>query len=126
MSKTVILIDDDQDDLDLMKETIRKIDESIFCISFIYPEEALRVVNRELVIVPNFIFIDINMRGLTGDKLLKEFRKNKALDNAVITMFSTSMPSTVAQALKDSGADFTFQKPSRVTEYPKVIAPILV
>ncbi|HYG01400.1 MAG TPA: response regulator [Chryseosolibacter sp.] len=126
MSKTVILIDDDQDDLDLMKETITKIDPAIFCISFIYPDEALRVVNRELAFIPDYIFIDINMRRLTGDKLLKEFRTNKALDNVVITMFSTSMPSTVSQALKDSGADFTFQKPSKVNEYPKVLSSILL
>lgn len=44
MARTVILIDDDQEDLDLMKQAIHTVDSSLLCLSFIYPEEALRVL----------------------------------------------------------------------------------
>ena len=125
MAKSVILIDDDQDDLDIMKETIKEIDESILCLSFIYPDEALRVVSNELIFIPNFIFIDINMPVVTGDKLLKEFRRLSILEKSIITMFSTSMPPSVSQALHEIGANHTFQKPSKVADYQVILSKIL-
>jgi hypothetical protein len=59
VAKTIILIDDDQDDLDIMEETIKSIDDQILCISFIYPEEAIRVVSKELISMSQF-------RGMRG------------------------------------------------------------
>lgn len=125
MAKTVILIDDDQDVLDILKESVKRIDSAILCISFIYPEEAIRVVSAELISIPNFIFIDINMPRITGDMVLKEFRKIKELNNSVITMLSTAMPGTVALALRASGANFTFQKPIKIEDYIKLLKTIL-
>jgi CheY-like chemotaxis protein len=124
VAKTVILIDDDQDDLDLMRETIKEMDRSILCISFIYPEEALRVVTDELIFAPNYIFIDINMPVITGDKLLREFRKVLSLNSSVITMFSTSMPQPVSQALIDSGASYTFEKPNNISDLRKILTRV--
>ena len=123
MPKTAILIDDDQDDLELLKETIKGIDNTVLCRSFIYSEEALRVVSAK-VFTPNYIFIDINMPGLSGDKLLKRFRENNDLDDTVITILSTSIPETVSQSLKAAGANYTFQKPSKVKEYEAIIRQI--
>lgn len=124
MAKTIILIDDDQDDLDIMRGAIKQLDDSALCISFVYPEEAVRVVTNELIFIPNFVFIDINMPGLTGDKVLQEFRKNKMLNNAIITMFSTSLPSSVAEVLQKKGANFTFEKPTKAKDYYQVISDI--
>ena len=64
MAKTVLIIDDDQDDLDIMKQAIQSIDPDLFCLSFIYPEEALKIIlGDEFVVTPDYIFIDINMPG---------------------------------------------------------------
>lgn len=126
MAKTVILIDDDQDDLDIMKQAIEAVDTSLSCLSFVYPEEALRVLlNKNLVVLPDFIFIDINMPGITGDKCLKTLRKEKEFDSIVITLYSTSMPETVAEALKSAGANFVFEKPVRLRGYVEVLKDII-
>ena len=125
MPATVIIIDDDQDDLDIMNESIKAIDRSIACLTFKYPDEALKVVSQELVLAPDYMFIDINMPVITGDLLLKEFRKYPELDSAIITMFSTSIPATVTKLLKDSGANFTFQKPNRVEDYKAILSQII-
>lgn len=126
MARTVFIIDDDQDDLDIMKQAIMNVDESLLCLSFIYPEEALRVLlSKELVVYPDFIFIDINMPGITGDKCLKLIRSRKELDNIIITLYSTSMPDTVAEALKFLGANFVFEKPVRVKAYSHILENIV-
>ena len=127
MGKTIVLIDDDQEDLDLMKQAIEMVDSSLLCLSFLYPEEALRILlRRELVVVPDFVFIDINMPGITGDKCLKALRREKEFENMVIALYSTSMPETVADALKSTGANFVFEKPVRLKGYVEILTRIIV
>ena len=126
MSRTVVIIDDDQDDLEIMKLTIQSIDPGIFCLCFIYPEEALRVIlGKEFVVTPDFIFIDINMPGLSGDKCLKAIRADNSVAKTVITMYSTSMPETVAEALKTNGANHVFEKPVKLKAYAEILSRIL-
>ena len=127
MQKMVILIDDDQDDLDIMKQAIKNIDPSLFCLSFAYPEEALRLIlSKEFVVTPDFIFIDINMPGLSGAKCLKAIRASKGVENVIITLYSTSMPDTVAEALKASGANHVFEKPVKIKSYTEILSKILL
>lgn len=126
MAKTVVLIDDDQEDLDIMKHAIREVDVSLLCLSFLYPEEALRVLIRgQLVVLPDYIFIDINMPGISGDKCLKALRQEKEFDDIVITLYSTSMPEPVADALKTAGANFVFEKPVRLKTYVDILKSII-
>lgn len=126
MAKSVILIDHDPEDLDILKEVISSIDPAIVCISFIYPDEAVRVLlSREPVVVPDLIFIDINMPGVTGDKCLKALRKDIMFDNVLIAMYSTSMPEAVSDALKLLGANYTFEKPVRMARYTEIIEDVL-
>ena len=126
MAKTVIIIDDDQDDLDMMKQAIKSVDPELLCISFIYAEEALRLLlSKELVVLPDFIFIDINMPGITGDKCLKALRIRAEFNEIAITLYSTSMPEPVAEALKTAGADFVFEKPVRLKTYSEILKKIL-
>ena len=125
MAKTIILIDDDPDDLFLLKESIGKIDPTLLCISFIYAEEAVELLSRELLVLPEYIFIDINMPKKTGTECLVDLRKNGELKNVPIIMCSTSMPETVSRNLLSLGANFTFQKPFTVNEYLITLRKIL-
>lgn len=127
MQRTVILIDDDQEDLDIMKQAIEEVDSSLLCLSFIYPEEALRVLlGKQLVVLPDYVFIDINMPGITGDKCLKALRRQNEFNDLVIALYSTSMPETVAEALKADGADFVFKKPVRIKGYVDILRNIII
>lgn len=126
MAGTIILIDDDPDDLEMIKQAISAVDAGIVCISFIYPDEALRVLlTRELVVIPDLIFIDINMPGLTGDKCLRAIRKDRSFDRVFIAMYSTSMPDTVSEALRNLGANFAFEKPVRMARYSQIVGEIV-
>jgi CheY-like chemotaxis protein len=124
MAVTVWIVDDDQEDLDFMKEMIGEIDPEIECIAIEYPEEAIRITS-EALIPPNFMFIDINMPKMTGDLVLKEIRKNKKFDNTIITMLSTTIPASVEEILKACGANYTVEKPAKVDEFREVLTKIL-
>ncbi len=109
-----------------MKEAISSVDPSMICLSFIYPEEAVKaLLGTELLVQPDFIFIDINMPVLTGEKCLKLLRAEERFDKMVITMCSTSMPEHVAAMLKRAGANYVFEKPVRLAVYDQILRNIL-
>ena len=124
MAKTVILIDDDQDDLDILKEALSSIDPSLRYISFIYPLEAIRVITNELIMIPDYIITDINMPGMTGDQLVKEFRQHEEFNKTVIAVFSTAMSEDLANRLKSLGANFTLKKPNSIDAFKPLLEPI--
>ena len=125
MPKTVVLIDDDSDDLDVLKEALLLVDSTMHCISFIYAEEAIRLLSKELILLPDYIFLDINMAKMSGGECLKELRKLQEFKTTPIIMCSTSMPDAVARQLIRDGATYTFQKPYAMRSYVQILEGIL-
>ena len=124
VATTVVIVDDDQEDLEFMKEMVGDIDPDIKCIAIEYPEEVIRITS-EALIPPNFMFIDINMPIMTGDVVLREIRKNKKFDETIITMVSTTIPTSVEKILMEWGANYTVKKPAKVDEFREVLTKIL-
>jgi CheY-like chemotaxis protein len=125
MPKTVVLIDDDSDDLEIMKDALTQVDASLLCISFVYPDEAIRLLSKELILLPDFIFIDINIPRISGPECLSRLREIHEFKEVPIIMYSTSMPERVAQSLRKNGANFTFQKPFEFNDYVRILERII-
>lgn len=123
----IVLIDDDAEDIEFMKLAIHGLLPNAECQVFLYPDEAWKTISsmnaNEL---PDHIFIDINMPGFTGDRLLKKIRKKSDLNEVKISLYSTSIPEEVSEALRAEGADFVFQKPTRIKDYLDTLKPILL
>jgi CheY-like chemotaxis protein len=125
MAQTIILIDDDQDDLDFMKDAIEQIDKSMVSVGYINPEVAINAIIQKINGIPDYVFIDINMTPFTGDKCLKELRQIPELKNTKIAMFSTCISKPFAKKLIESGANFTFEKPCQYEGYRNVLKQVL-
>jgi CheY-like chemotaxis protein len=125
MRKTVVVIDDDMDDLDMMKESLAQIDSTIDCISFDVPEEAIRLLGKERAVQPDCIFIDLNMPRIGGAECLKRLRNVPGLHETPIIICSTSMPVNVSDELIKHGATATFRKPYAVGEYHIILQNII-
>lgn len=125
MTKTVVLVDDDQDDLDIMKEAIAAVDPTIPCICYMSAIDAVRALSNEATSKPDFVFTDINMPGMNGERLVEELRKQPAFGRTVITVLSTTMPDHMRARLSSMGANFTFQKPVHIKDYHTLLKNIL-
>lgn len=125
MSETIVLIDDDKDDLDLLREAIHTHYPTMNCISFLQPKEAMRVVCTELVVVPQYIFIDINMPEMRGTECVKAFRSNHDFDKTTIAVISTGVNEHAVQEMIDIGANFVFRKPNLFNGYEPILRQVL-
>jgi CheY-like chemotaxis protein len=125
MARTIVLIDDDPDDLDIMKETIEKVAPSTQCISFLYPDEAIRVITTELIVVPDYIIIDMNMPRKTGLECLRELRAQEEFDEIPIIIYSTTISTSVKETLMKAGATHVFQKPAKYEAWNVILHKVM-
>ena len=125
MAKLAVLIDNDQDDLDFMKEALQHVDPGVLCSCFVYPDEAIGALSKGQSLPPDYIFVDINMPRKSGIECLEDLRKIKALNHVPIIVCSTSMSDKVSTQLLEQGANFTFQKPFSMGEYVVILKRIM-
>lgn len=123
--KTVFVIDDDPDDLQFMRDALNRVDSSILYVGFLYPEEAIELLTKELAVMPDYIFIDMNMPKMTGEDCLFRLRKDNKFSTTPIVLYSTSMPKEVSENLLKAGANYTFGKPNTENGYQVVLESII-
>lgn len=123
--KTVFLIDDDPEDLQFMTDALKRVDSTLVHVSFLYPEEAVKRLTNELIALPDYIFIDLNMPKIPGEECLRQLRKTNKLSKIPIILYSTSMPKEVSERLVNAGASFTFAKPNTEDEYTGILESII-
>jgi CheY-like chemotaxis protein len=123
--KKVVLIDDDADELDLLREAIDRFYGPVECLSFEDPEAALKSIMEHIESPPDVIFIDINMPKLTGDMCLQVIRTELRLETVIIAIMSTTMEPENTLFLIRKGADFAFKKPYETEGYRQVVSKVL-
>lgn len=121
----VILIENDAAELNMMKHAMESVDESIQCISFLYADEVMPALTRELKHIPDYIFLDVEMPRKSIADLLAELCPLKAEHPSKIVVFGPVMPKRVAYAYRVMGANYAFQKPSTSSGYREIFARIL-
>ncbi len=124
MTNTVILIDDDQDDLEILQESILAANPQMKCLAFTDAEEALSFICDDLIIVPGYVFTDINMPTMTGEQVVAQLRGSVVLEAAVICVVSTSIQDGVKKKLTGLGANHVFQKPANFKGYVSMLEHI--
>lgn len=119
----VLAVDDDSDDLEFFFEAVRKIDDSIIVLKASNGHEALDVLENH-ILLPDFIFLDINMPMMDGDACLRQIRQNDKLKDLRVVMYSTSNNNKEIAKYKSMGAGFLV-KPHQFSKLVKSLSVIL-
>lgn len=120
--KTVLLIDDDHDEYELISETLKRYNMNIECHHTTSCAEAMEFVNKRL---PNWIFLDVNLPRINGFECLRQLKDSFTGMNVPIYFFSTSTPHDVQEQVTLIGAADWIQKPRNAAEYLRVYEEIL-
>lgn len=108
-----MLIDDDADDLEFFSLAIKRINEQVHYIAFTDGMEALRKLSEEESILPDFIFLDLNMPRVPGKQLLVEMKKLHHLSGVPVIIYSTSSETHDMEETRHLGAvDYVVKAPS--------------
>jgi CheY-like chemotaxis protein len=112
LPKVVLFIDDDADDRAIFGEATSLIDPSIQRLYATNGLEALQLLEQENALIPDLIFLDINMPVMNGMECLVELKKIEALQQTPIIICSTSIYPDNQQQFEALGADFYLVKPN--------------
>ncbi|HEY3486804.1 MAG TPA: response regulator [Gammaproteobacteria bacterium] len=90
----ILLIEDNDDHVELIKQTLedKRIANSI--VHFDNAEEALTYLNKEGIYsytgTPGMVLLDLNLPGMSGHDLLKKIKENEELKSIPVVILTTS------------------------------------
>ncbi len=122
MKKVILIIDDDEDDRYFFGEAVQEVDKTSSIICCENGEDALNLLKKEDTKLPDYIFLDINMPGISGKNCLIELKKLEKLTKTPVFMYSTSSQKKDDTEFKKLGAAHYFTKPCHYTEIKQIIS----
>jgi DNA-binding NtrC family response regulator len=108
---TILMVDDDADDRKLFAEAAKEVDEDISCITLPGGQEALAWLRDPANPLPDYIFLDLRMPGLSGQQCLVEIKKDSRLAPIPVVVYTTSRDVRESIELKRLGAAHFMSKP---------------
>lgn len=118
--RTLMIIDDDRDDIYFFIKAVKKLEEQFECVSVENGAKALEQLYNQNNL-PDFIFLDLNMPCMNGHSCINELKKSTKLKHIPVIIYSTSSSPAEKQALKNSGAAYYLSKPLDVIMLPGLI-----
>lgn len=124
MHKVIFLIDDDIDDQEFFVEAVKEVDPNIVCHLASSCDEGLELLNKSSVL-PDYIFLDLNMPKVDGKKCLLELKKNARVKDIPVIIYSTSSLKKDIDETKAMGAVHFLTKPAAFRELCEAIENVL-
>ena len=123
--REILLIDDDEDDQEIFNLALDQVSPNLNCQSINDASLALQKLEDQ-EIIPDVIFLDLNMPIMNGQQFLKEIKQRKQLKHIPVIIFSTSYHQATIDLTKEMGARDFVTKPGTVDELVKILKPILL
>ena len=121
----ITLADDDEDDRMFFTDAFREIKIKTRVNTFNDGVELMDFLNKEHSILPQVLFLDINMPRKNGIECLLEIKKNKRFDDMAIAMYSTSSSEEHIEETFVNGANSYIKKPSDFATLKKILADVV-
>lgn len=122
---SILYIDDDADDREIFKEAMSVVDAGIICSMAGDGSEGFLVLEG-LTIVPDFIFVDVNMPGVGGKQFLGEVKRIRKWSSIPIVMYSTTSHESEMKEYLKLGAFSVLVKPGSFDEVCKLISSVIM
>ncbi len=121
----IALADDDDDDRLFFQEAIDVVSIRTKLSLFKNGQELMDYLNLPNVIVPNLVFLDLNMPVKNGMQCLREIRANPRLKNVSIAIYSTSSSEKDIEETFVNGANIYINKPNNFQDLREVVEKVL-
>ncbi len=122
--RSILLIDDDEDDREFFLEAIEEYNPEIRCIEARNGQEGLDFLNAEKI-RPDIIFLDLNMPLMNGRQFLLEIKKIDHLKHIPIVILTTSSDNKTIQDCLAIGASYFITKPDKFSLWVTTISDYL-
>ncbi|MES2681574.1 MAG: response regulator [Bacteroidota bacterium] len=119
------LIDDDHEDQEIFKIALNEIDKSYECIVARDPIEAMSILNNNINLNADLIFLDLNMPRMNGKEGIREIKKDPRMQQTPVYFYSTHNDEKDVAEVKQLGAAGFIKKPSSINELSQILKKII-
>lgn len=121
----IILADDDEDDRLFFTEAFDELKISTKVYTFNDGVELMDFLNEDNAILPDVLFLDLNMPRKSGKECLNELRSNEKFNNIAIAIYSTSSSEEDIEDTFVDGANIYIKKPNDFTVLKKILLDVV-
>ena len=123
LSRKILIVDDDYDDCELLKESLstKGITE---CIIVQSAEDALKKLD-ELESLPDLIVLDLHMPKTGGVEFLTTLKNHSRFKDIDVIIYSSSVLTVHKKEVLAIGAKEFIQKPIEVKEFEEIVEKML-
>jgi CheY-like chemotaxis protein len=121
----IILADDDEDDRLFFTDAFGELKINTKVNTFNDGVELMNYLNQPDAILPNVLFLDLNMPRKNGIECLDEIKKDNRFDDIAIAIFSTSSSEEHVEETFIRGANIYIKKPSDFATLKKVLSDVV-
>lgn len=118
---SILLADDDTDDCAFFEEALGDIVLTTHFTAVHDGEQLMQHLLKDTVVLPDIIFLDLNMPRKNGFECLLEIKQHPSLKLLPIIILSTSFEQEVVNLLQHNGAHYFIRKPSQFSKFKKII-----
>jgi CheY-like chemotaxis protein len=121
--KTILYIDDDQDDLLIFEESVRCLYPEVTLYKAQSSEVGMKILHQlelDNKPFPSLIMIDLNMPKMDGRETLRLIRNNKKWQDIPVAIFTTSANNEDIEFCKKHGSA-CITKPMNLTDFNHVL-----
>jgi CheY-like chemotaxis protein len=121
----ILLADDDESDRLLFKEAFEDLKIKSVVHTVNNGKQLVDYLTKKDAVLPDLIFLDLNMPRKNGLTCLKEIRSNKIYKEILIAIYSTSASKNDMEETFRNGANVYIKKPSDFNILKQLLAKIL-
>ena len=121
----IILTDDDEDDRLFFIDAFEELNMNTKVTIFNDGVELMDYLNSEDAILPNVLFLDLNMPKMSGIECLNEIRVNSKMSDIAIAIYSTSASEEDIEETFVLGANIYIKKPNNFKQLKKMLSEVV-
>ncbi len=121
----ITLADDDEDDRLFFTDAFSELKINTRVNTFNDGVELMQYLNDVNAILPNVLFLDLNMPRKNGIECLLEIKKNDRFNDIAIAIYSTSSSEEHVEETFVNGANIYIKKPSDFNTLKKILSDVV-
>ncbi len=122
----ITLADDDEDDRLFFTDAFDELKINTVVNTVNDGRELMRFLNHPDTVLPNIIFLDLNMPIMNGMDCLKEIKQNEKFKDIAIAIYSTSSSDKDVENTFVLGANIYIKKPSNFNDLKKILSEVVI
>lgn len=122
----ITLADDDEDDRLFFTDAFEELKINTIVNTVNNGKELLNYLNDPETVLPNIVFLDLNMPILNGIDCLKQIKANEKFNDIAVAIYSTSSSDQDVEDTFVLGANIYIKKPSNFEELKKALSDVVI